>query len=62
MKHKADFQQFLSEEVNLNQTRLDKLVEHVAAVTGHLSNNLESYESVERQSSGENRHVEREFD
>ena len=51
MKHEPDFQKFLRDEVNLNQTRLDDLKGHVAAVTGHLSEKLESYESVEPQGS-----------
>ena len=51
MKRLEDFNEFLSDHVNINQSRLDKLNDHVAAVTTHLSRHLESYEKVERQGS-----------
>ena len=51
MKRVEDFNEFLSDHVNINQSRLDKLNDHVAAVTTHLSRHLESYEKVERQGS-----------
>ena len=51
MKRVADFNDFLADTVNINQNRLDKLNDHVAAVTTHLSRHLESYEKVERQGS-----------
>ena len=51
MKHEPDFRKFLNDEVNLNQTRLDKLVEHVNAVNGYLSKKLDSYDGIERQGS-----------
>lgn len=51
MKRVEDFDSFLSDHVNINQSRLDKLNDHVAAVTKHLSRRLESFEGVERQGS-----------
>ena len=51
MKRVADFNDFLADTVNINQNRLDKLNDHVAAVTTHLSRHLEPYEKVERQGS-----------
>ena len=45
MKRVEDFNEFLSDHVNINQSRLDKLNDHVAAVTTHLSRHLESYGS-----------------
>ena len=51
MKRVEDFNEFLSDHVNINQSRLDKLNDHVAAVTTHLSRHLESYEKIERQGS-----------
>ena len=51
MKRVEDFNGFLSDHVNINQNRLDKLNGHVAAVTTHLSRNLDSFEKIERQGS-----------
>ena len=51
MKRVEDFNEFLADHVNINQNRLDKLNDHVAAVTTHLSRHLESFEKVERQGS-----------
>ena len=51
MKRVEDFNEFLADHVNINQSRLDKLNDHVAAVTTHLSRNLDSFEKVERQGS-----------
>ena len=51
MKRVEDFDKFLSDHVNINQSRLDDLNEHVAAVTTHLSRHLESFDKVERQGS-----------
>ena len=51
MKRVEDFNEFLSDHVNIDQTRLDKLNDHVAAVTTHLSRHLGSFEKVERQGS-----------
>ena len=51
MKHVEEFNEFLSSTVNINQSRLDRLNEHVDAVSTYLSRNLEGYEKVERQGS-----------
>ncbi len=51
MKRVEDFNKFLAHQVNINQSRLDKLNDHVKAVTTHLSRHLESFEKVERQGS-----------
>ena len=51
MKHVVDFEKFLSEEVDLNETRLQKLNKHATAVDTFLSRNLDLYEKTERQGS-----------
>ena len=51
MKHTRYFNEFLAEEVNLNQSRIDRLNTSVSAVGRYLSRNLESYDGVERQGS-----------
>ena len=51
MKQAEDFNDFLSDHVNINQSRLDDLNDHVAAVTTHLSRHLDAFEKVERQGS-----------
>ncbi|MXV81900.1 nucleotidyltransferase [Candidatus Poribacteria bacterium] len=51
MKHIPYFQKFLSEEVDLNQTRLQRLVNSSSAVDTFLRANLEAYEKTERQGS-----------
>ena len=51
MKHVKYFRDFLANEVNLNQTRLDTLNSAVLAATGYLSKHLDSYTSIERQGS-----------
>ena len=51
MKHITYFQDFLSEEVNLNKTRLQKLNSSSSAVDTFLSGNLDLYEKTERQGS-----------
>ncbi len=51
MKHVQFFVDFLKEEVDLNQTRLDRLNTSVTAVTEYLSKKLNGYEKVERQGS-----------
>ena len=51
MKHEQYFGEFLSSHVNLNQTRLDRLNEHVSAVSSYLAKNLTGHQSVERQGS-----------
>lgn len=51
MKHNTFFQKFLSEEVNLNKTRLGRLNDSASAVDTFLSANLNAYEKTERQGS-----------
>ena len=51
MKHITYFQDFLSEEVNLNPTRLQRLDSSSSAVDTFLSGNLDLYEKTERQGS-----------
>ena len=51
MKHEQFFRDFLADHVNLNQTRLDRLGDHVSAVSAYLANNLTGYQRVERQGS-----------
>ncbi len=52
MKHIKFFEDFLTKEVNLNETRLTKLNDSISSVTVYLSKNLESYEKkIERQGS-----------
>ena len=51
MKHVQFFIDFLNEEVNLNQSRLDRLTTGVRAVSEFLSQNLDSYRKTERQGS-----------
>ena len=43
--------EFLRDEVNLNQSRLDRLETSVGAVNGHLKGNLSGYQKMERQGS-----------
>ena len=49
MKHTKSFQEFLSTEVNLNETRLQRLNQSSSAVDTFLSDNLEAYQKTERQ-------------
>ena len=51
MKHIPYFQKFLSEEVDLNKTRLDRLINSSSAVDTFLNGNLDAYEKTERQGS-----------
>ena len=51
MKHVRFFDDFLKDEVNLNQSRLDRLTTSVKAVSEFLSQNLDSYRKTERQGS-----------
>ena len=51
MKHVTYFQKFLSEEVDLNETRLQRLNNSSSAVDTFLSGNLDLYEKTERQGS-----------
>ena len=51
MKHITYFQEFLSKEVDLNKTRLQRLNSSSLAVDTFLSENLDLYEKTERQGS-----------
>lgn len=51
MKHQRYFEDFLAEEVNLNDTRLDRLNRSTSAVVEYLSKSLDSFEKTERQGS-----------
>ena len=51
MKHQKYFEDFLAEEVNLNESRLDRLNRSTSAVVDYLSKSLDSYEKTERQGS-----------
>ena len=51
MKHTQFFNDFLNNEINLNQSRLDRLTTSVKAVSEFLSQNLDSYRKTERQGS-----------
>ena len=50
-KNNQDFQDFLRDEVNLNQSRLDRLNTSVRAVDNYLKDNLTGYQKMERQGS-----------
>ena len=50
-KNNQDFKDFLRDEVNLNQSRLDRLNKSVGAVDGYLKDNLTGYQKMERQGS-----------
>ena len=49
MKHVQYFEDFLDNEVNLNETRLKRLNDSVSAVSEFLSKNLKSYKKTKRQ-------------
>ena len=50
-KNNQDFKDFLGDEVNLNQSRLDVLHDRVRAVNSYLKDNLTGYQKMERQGS-----------
>lgn len=50
-KNNQEFQEFLRDEVNLNQRRLDRLEKSVGAVNSYLKDHLTGYQKVERQGS-----------
>ena len=50
-KNNKDFQEFLRDEVNLNQGRIDRLTRGVRGVNGCLKDNLKGYQNMERQGS-----------
>lgn len=51
MKHAPFFSQFLSDEVNINPTRLEILNKRVTTIDTYLSTHLDLFESTERQGS-----------
>lgn len=51
MKHNAAFDAFLRDEVNLNQSRIDRLNGSTKAVSEFLSQKLDAFDKVERQGS-----------
>ena len=51
MKHVTSFKNFLSDKVNLNETRLKRLNTSSSAVDTFLSTNLDAYGKTERQGS-----------
>ena len=50
-KNNQEFANFLRDEVNLNQSRLDRLETSVGAVNDYLKDNLTGYQNMERQGS-----------
>ena len=50
-KNNQEFKDFLRDEVNLNQSRLDRLNKGVRAVGGYLKDHLTGYQKMERQGS-----------
>ena len=50
-KNDQEFAQFLTDEVDLNKSRLDRLETAVGGVTGYLKDNLTGYQTMERQGS-----------
>ena len=50
-KNNQEFAKFLRDEVNLNQSRLDRLETSVGAVNDYLKGNLTGYQKMERQGS-----------
>ena len=50
-KNNQEFAEFLRDEVNLNQSRLDRLETSVGAVNDYLKGNLTCYQKMERQGS-----------
>lgn len=50
-KNNKDFKEFLRDEVNLNQGRLDNLTSRVRSVNTWLKDNLKGYQKMERQGS-----------
>ena len=50
-KNNQEFAEFLRDEVNLNQSRLDRLETSVSAVNDYLKGNLTGYQKMEKQGS-----------
>ena len=51
MKHVSYFDKFVTNEVDLNKTRIDNLNDRVEAVSKFLKKNLDSFKKIERQGS-----------
>ena len=51
MKRTSDFNDFMSDQVNINDSRLKKLNSGVKGVSEHLGKNLDGFQKVERQGS-----------
>ena len=51
MKNTRDFDGFMSEHVNINQSRLERLKSGIRGVSEHLAKNLEGFQKVESQGS-----------
>ena len=51
MKQTRDFDDFMSEHVNINDSRLDRLKRGVRGVSEYLGKNLDGFQKVERQGS-----------
>ena len=50
-KNNSEFSDFLSDHVNLNDSRLDRLKSRVRGVNGHLKEHMTGYQKMERQGS-----------
>ena len=50
-KNNSEFSDFLSDHVNLNDSRLDRLKSGVRGVNGHLKEHMTGYQKMERQGS-----------
>ena len=51
MKHNEEFADFLPDHVNLNQSRIDVLEEHILAVTTYMKNNHDGFRKTDKQGS-----------
>ena len=51
MKHNEEFADFLRDHVNLNQSRIDALEEHISAVTTYMKNNHDGFRKTDKQGS-----------
>ena len=51
MKHNEEFADFLRDHVNLNQSRIDVLEEHISAVTTYMKNNHNGFRKTDKQGS-----------
>ncbi len=51
MKHNEEFADFLRDHVNLNQSRIEGLEEHISAVTTYMKNNHDGFRKTDKQGS-----------